>query len=519
MVAAQLHENELEHKVSIQDIIEMLGLGVGQVITISVTIGGFFLEGLSLVVLNLLTPTIMHDLKFTESWSIGNLCCSLFAGAVMGEVCCIFLASKVGLSSFIVSGYGILTLCLMLLSFADHEGWFSACRFMIGLGFGLCESTAMALTNELVPERWRPGMIAMSFLCMAVGALLGLAIVLSGPNAMLLFVTHGMNGFDQEWRTHIRLCAIPSVLLFLFSLFYVPDSPHMMARTGDAALARDVLKRIRRFNEMPFVTCAFNVLPGRQELMQAQSIVMSNAMFSLCVVSATMSYLMMGMYSIVIPQVADITKYAHSAFAPGTVLVIGNVAAAFIILLGTTCFALSNTKLGIMVATVVCSFSCAVVYLERNFHWAAESAGALALISVVSSLLATSTLVRVFVYKAALDMQPLSCCVTGLAMVHAAGRLADVFFISIYDFGQTVEYAFFGPLSVICLFCVLLLQTAQIDTWDMSGRAAQLDSDIAAQQRLLVVANIKNQYTATTEDANVRNQYTATTEEQFLKIM
>lgn len=480
----QAPEKAQERKVSIQDVIEMLGFGFGQATLSSMANGGIFLEGMILAILALIDPSPTPHLFM--AWSGARV--GIFSGALLGAALCGILAVKAGSSTLIISGYAVLTVFLMLLSFADNPEQFLECHLMVGLGLGLCQPAAMALMNELTPERWRLAMIATSFFSLAAGALLGWFLVLSGPKSILVWLSMGVDAFDHEWRLHVRLCAIPATLLFLFALLYIPDSPHMMARDGDEALSRDVLKRIRRFNGMEFVPCVFNVLPDQDEVAQAKSVIISHAMFVLSMIAAAMSFIMMGMFAILIPQVNEIAKNSNSMLATHTLLLIGLVVGSFILVLGTTCFDISNMKFAIMATTIICCISCMLIYLLKLFPAVAVGADELPLIAVIG-VIACPYLVQIFVYKAAMDMQPLSCCVMGLAFVQGAGRLASVFFGCIYGISEGVRQSFFGVLSVTCLCCIFLLMPTYMSTWDKTSRAPPIESDITGYLKEQFVAS------------------------------
>jgi sugar porter (SP) family MFS transporter len=85
--------------------------------------------------------------------------------------------------------------------------------------------------GEIVPPRWRGGLVSLNQLAITVG-ILGSYLI-----------DYGLSG-TGNWRLMFGLAAIPAGLLFIGMLFQ-KESPHWLIRQGREDEARQVLRRLR----------------------------------------------------------------------------------------------------------------------------------------------------------------------------------------------------------------------------------------------------------------------------------
>lgn len=449
----------------IENVIEAIGLGLGQLVIISVAMGTFCLDGLMATLMNTTSSSAALELGFPGiGWGQEMAC--FYVGRLLGTIATGLTVDSLGLSTLIMSGLGVLSLFIMLISFSNTEDWFLQTRFMVGLGAGLCQGPALALVYELVPQRWKTFMISLTFSSASLGAMLGYAIFVSSDSQQVS-TTNTLPLPDDHWRMEIRLATIPSALLFLFSFAYIPDSPSWLATHGDVGLARDLLKRIRNMNEMEYVSVLFRKLHIPNGVEQTKIIIMSFPMLGLCFASFSMSFTMTGMQWTFPLPLHRVLVLSGSEFSAPIVQVFGLVALTFALLLGTTCYAPPNPKVGLLWSVTIGSIALALFYFLSAFPSAAIGAFALPMLAVIG-LVAAPCLALIFVYKITADMCPMNCTAIGLSVVLSAGNVGKLAFPVLNEVAPALSrYQVYAISTVACLCVLILVGPAQFVPWDV----------------------------------------------------
>lgn len=457
----------------IENIIEALGLGLGQLVIISVAMGAFIVDGLVAIISNQATDPIASKLASAATGVEREMCC-LYVGRLVGTIVTGLTADKLGLSNLINASFAVLTFFIMLASYSNSVDWFLQTRFMLGMAMGFGQAPALALVFELVPHRWKTFVISLTFLSSFVGSMLGYAILMT-DDSPAASITNTLPMMDEHWRSQIRLAAIPSALLFLFSLAYIPDSPSWLATHGDIDLARDLLKRIRSMNSMEYVPVLFRKLHIHNGVEQTKTIIMSFPMFALCFTSFTMCFIMTGMNFTFPFSLQKLLVRSDSEFVGPTVQVFGFVAMSIAILLGTTCYAPPNPKTGLLWSAAIGGIAMALFYFLNVFPSAAFGTFALPMLAVIG-LAAAPVLALIFVYKIAAELCPVNCTAIGLSVVLGAGQVGTLLF---FVFQQVAPASFqvqvYSITTVACLCILLLVGPAQFVPWGKPIKSVQFD--------------------------------------------
>lgn len=109
---------------------------------------------------------------------------------------------------------------------------FIGARFVGGIAIGMASVLAPVYIAEVAPARIRGRLVSLNQMAIVTGILLAYFI-----NWVLSF------GGEESWRWMFAVAAVPSVL-FLFALFFVPESPRWLVETGQPGTALEVLARI-----------------------------------------------------------------------------------------------------------------------------------------------------------------------------------------------------------------------------------------------------------------------------------
>lgn len=124
---------------------------------------------------------------------------------------------------------------------------FIAWRVLGGVAIGLASSLSPMYISEVSPAQMRGRLVSINQLTIVLGILLAQYInwylVRNLPHgATDEFIRNSWFG-QQGWRWMFGFTAAPA-LLFLFGMFFVPESPRWLAKNGQSGRARHVLKRI-----------------------------------------------------------------------------------------------------------------------------------------------------------------------------------------------------------------------------------------------------------------------------------
>ncbi|KAF8514709.1 general substrate transporter [Hysterangium stoloniferum] len=104
-------------------------------------------------------------------------------------------------------------------------------RFLIGIAVGLAACIAPLYIQELSPTRLRGRMVTLNVVAITGGQVIAYGIGAAFEN------THG------GWRWMVGLGCVPAGIQFLL-LFFLPESPRIMVRTGKQEAARHIMQKI-----------------------------------------------------------------------------------------------------------------------------------------------------------------------------------------------------------------------------------------------------------------------------------
>lgn len=120
-------------------------------------------------------------------------------------------------------------------------------RVIGGFAIGLASSLSPLYIAELAPAHLRGKLVSLNQMTIVIGILMAQAAnwLIAKPiaaNATALEILNSWNG-QTGWRVMFAVTAIPAVL-FLFAMFFVPESPRWLTQKGRISEAEKTLMRV-----------------------------------------------------------------------------------------------------------------------------------------------------------------------------------------------------------------------------------------------------------------------------------
>lgn len=186
-------------------------------------------DGYDLAVVGVALPVIMKDMGVAPT-AAGFMASAAIVGMMLGAIVFGTLADRIG-------RLRIMALCVIVFSVgtaatgqARDPVWFSALRFLAGIGIGGIMPCVVATMTEFAPRRHKSIMVTIAFSGMAIG---GMAAALLGKG---LIARHG-------WSSVFHVAVLPIVLIPAI-LLWMPESMRVLMRDGREGALRRVLARL-----------------------------------------------------------------------------------------------------------------------------------------------------------------------------------------------------------------------------------------------------------------------------------
>jgi SP family galactose:H+ symporter-like MFS transporter len=186
--------------------------------------------GLDIGVISGATQFIQKDFNIndhTVEWIVS----AMMLGAAIGALGAAWMSSALGRKKSLIAGAILFVLGSLLCAFSWSPITLILARIVLGLAIGIATFTAPLYLAEVAPEKIRGSMISLYQLMITTGILV----------AFLSDLAFSSTG---SWRWMLGVIAIPGVL-FLFGVFFLPDSPRWLMMRGRKPDAIKVLKRLR----------------------------------------------------------------------------------------------------------------------------------------------------------------------------------------------------------------------------------------------------------------------------------
>lgn len=216
------------------------------VVTLVASLGGF-LFGFDMAVVSGVLPLLKKQFDLSalqEGWFVS----SALVGCIIGVAFSGELTDRVGRKKPLLLSAVLFLLSALGCAFMPSLFWITASRLVGGIGIGLASNVVPLYISEIAPARSRGRLITYYQFALTLGILIAYL-----TNAGLLnfslerTVTDGgwfATATSAEiWRMMLGLGAVPAIL-FLFGLFFVPESPRWLYQQGRITEGKAILTAI-----------------------------------------------------------------------------------------------------------------------------------------------------------------------------------------------------------------------------------------------------------------------------------
>jgi sugar porter (SP) family MFS transporter len=185
---------------------------------------------------------ITHNAQFS-GWA--NSCALI--GCLVGALVAGALSDKFGRKKLLLLSACLFAVTSIGNALAPTFSIFIAWRILGGVAIGLASNLSPMYIAEIAPAQMRGKLVSINQLTIVVGILaaqlvnwyLGRNLPVGASDEFIVNSWYGQAG----WRWMFALTAAPAVLFFL-GMFLVPESPRWLAKKGQSANARSILKKI-----------------------------------------------------------------------------------------------------------------------------------------------------------------------------------------------------------------------------------------------------------------------------------
>lgn len=178
-----------------------------------------------------------------QAWAMS----SALIGCIIGAVSSAFIADRFGRKRPMLLSSVLFTVSAIGTGLTSHFDGFILFRILGGMGIGLTSALSPMYIAEIAPARMRGGYVSLNQLTIVIGILaaqiINLLIAKEVPvGASDEYIRESWNG-QFGWRWMFLVEAFPAAL-FMLLLFFIPESPRWLIKTGQAEKAFPTLCKI-----------------------------------------------------------------------------------------------------------------------------------------------------------------------------------------------------------------------------------------------------------------------------------
>lgn len=173
----------------------------------------------------------------TDSLRQGGIVAVYYLGTLFGGLLGGWIGDKQGRIKTIALGAAWATLGAVLQCSAQNHVWMICARAVNGIGTGILNAIVPVYATETAKTESRGKFIAIEFTLNIFGVAVAYWLEFG-----LSFIDNGLGSF--QWRFPIAFQIIPLLFLF-FTIWFFPESPRWLCKSGQDAEARYILGRLR----------------------------------------------------------------------------------------------------------------------------------------------------------------------------------------------------------------------------------------------------------------------------------
>jgi MFS transporter, SP family, sugar:H+ symporter len=167
----------------------------------------------------------------------GAVVAALLLGAMIGAGLAGPLSDKLGRRRLIMIAAITFTVGALGAAAAPDQWTLVAARFVLGLAVGSAALVVPLYLSEIAPTQIRGAISSLNQMMIVIGILAA-------------FIVNAILASSGDWRLMLGLAAVPSLILLL-GMFFMPETPRFLVRTGEEGEAREVLDEVTADDETP----------------------------------------------------------------------------------------------------------------------------------------------------------------------------------------------------------------------------------------------------------------------------
>ena len=172
---------------------------------------------------------------------------SALFGCLMGAVLSGIISDKSGRKRLLILSGLLFTVSAVGTAFARNFVFFNVFRIIGGIGIGLASNLSPMYIAEISPARMRGRFVSINQLTIVIGILAAQIVnwLIAQPvpeGAGTEYILNSWNG-QYGWRWMFGVETIPAFLFFLL-MFFVPESPRWLLKSGRDEQASRILSRL-----------------------------------------------------------------------------------------------------------------------------------------------------------------------------------------------------------------------------------------------------------------------------------
>lgn len=186
--------------------------------------------GLDVGVISGATQFIQNEFHISDhiiEWIVSGM----MLGAALGSIGAGWMAGALGRKRSLILGAVLFVAGSLLCGFAGSPLTLILARIVLGLAIGIASFTAPLYLAEVAPEYIRGSMVSLYQLMITIGI-------------FVAFLSDTAFSYSGNWRWMLGIISLPGIL-FLFGVFYLPESPRWLLSRERRDEALSVLQRLR----------------------------------------------------------------------------------------------------------------------------------------------------------------------------------------------------------------------------------------------------------------------------------
>mmetsp|Transcript_1245 Transcript_1245/g.2583 ORF Transcript_1245/g.2583 Transcript_1245/m.2583 type:complete len:462 (-) Transcript_1245:54-1439(-) len=272
---------------SVADVVQDIGFGRCQVLTSFIVNGSWLADGAELLMISAIATSLGKQWDLS-SLGLGSLMSSVYLGTLLGNLCSGYLGDRHGRRSAVMLCYPVIVLGSIASAAAQNYGQLLVLRFLVGLGFGIGQPSAVAILMELSPVKYRCLNQGLAQLAFAAGELYCCFIIWNDDPQME----------NLHWRFMLLAGAVPALLFWVLSWEFLEESPSYWTASGQPEKAKEALDRMALMNGKADVATQVSAAPASDRFSGKKLLqIASRATAALCFVCFSYNLLVYGAFT------------------------------------------------------------------------------------------------------------------------------------------------------------------------------------------------------------------------------